>query len=612
MKKRGGRVRLAGEYAVFLCSLFLITSIAWCNPGPQNVLLLVNSESATSQYVAKMYRAYYPTIQNNQVVYLTGLADCSGPASTAADEIITRTTYNTCIAGPVRQHLLNNNLISQIMVIVTTAGMPYRIEDTVYPNVIYAAGSNYMDVANNLAYINAASVESELTCLWYSEYGAYPAGIDNRIVNPYQGYRQSSVSLFARAMGDSKPLHWETAITVTGVPPKMEGYIINEWPTITYGTINRAFHAGDMYLTCRLDGPKRQRQSAIFAVRKMLGRSKLASSASSGVNPRQAVLVLDDAVGKDTDKNRVYNLKKLTNYWVYDALANQPPDAPTIQTKDDYKDCYTSLTSGAYVANGLSSGVADVAWDACVLLDQRAGIRTNQNDLNLLVNNPALGRQEPQGLLALACYGMYNGDETITKEYLLKGGPGGGALFNPVNGAVFTSIESFNAVTLFSDAVTTHAKIVDFITIGGTGAIGHAFEPVSDAIVDNLFFFYNLVADENADGTADLCFAEAAFTGIPYLSWSEVVIGDPLMRLKYGVGQPCAWAPVAGDVNQDGVVNIRDYVYLRNLTMTYGNPGLYDVVPEKRPYYEDLCDLNQDGYNDIRDLVALRSILNIG
>ena len=33
-------------------------------------------------------------------------------------------------------------------------------------------------------------------------------------------------------------------------------------------------------------------------------------------------------------------------------------------------------------------------------------------------------------------------------------------------------------------------------------------------------------------GSADLSFVEPAYTAIPYLSWAEVVLGDPLMRLR--------------------------------------------------------------------------------
>ena len=52
-----------------------------------------------------------------------------------------------------------------------------------------------------------------------------------------------------------------------------------------------------------------------------------------------------------------------------------------------------------------------------------------------------------------------------------------------------------------------------------------------------------------------MTFVEAAFTGIPYLSWSEIVIGDPLMQIAYGPGEDMSWEQKEGDVNQDGYVS---------------------------------------------------------
>jgi hypothetical protein len=191
----------------------------------------------------------------------------------------------------------------------------------------------------------------------------------------------------------------------------------------------------------------------------------------------------------------------------------------------------------------------------------------------------------------------------------LTNGLNGGPLFSLANGAVFTSIESFNGLTMFSNLQTApvaHGKIVDFITIGGTGAIGHAFEPVSDAIIDNLYFFYNLFADHTGpngqpDGYADLTFVEAVFTGIPYLSWSEVVIGDPLMRVAYGPGGE-AWSPFHGDVNRDDKVDIVDVS-----TVRWCNGGaLYSDDPGLRNKYIDLCDFNCDGKIDTTDVSIVR------
>jgi hypothetical protein len=190
---------------VLLLTILLFSFTAFAQLGPADVLILVNANSPTSRYIAKMYRGYYPQITDVQVLQLSGLTDCSGPASTAADEIITRDQYNTLIAGPVRNYLLTYNLASAVKVIITTAGMPYRIKDTVYPNVVYPAGSNYNDVSNHISEINAASVESELTCLWFCDYGTYPTTSSNRIVNPYQGYRDSSITCYERLLPNTKP-----------------------------------------------------------------------------------------------------------------------------------------------------------------------------------------------------------------------------------------------------------------------------------------------------------------------------------------------------------------------------------------------------------------------
>ena len=215
-------------------------------------------------------------------------------------------------------------------------------------------------------------------------------------------------------------------------------------------------------------------------------------------------------------------------------------------------------------------------YNLSVIGDLRAYHRTNQNDL-------APG----QAACAFACYGV-NGDEGSTSDYVLHG-LNGGPLFKAVYGAVFTSIESYNALTLFSNLQTSpvaQGKIVDFLAIGGSGAIGHAFEPWSDAIVDNEFFFYNLFADNDTNGFADLTFVEAAWSAIPYLSWSEVVIGDPLMRIAYGGGGIARATRLQGDVNGDGYVTQDDVSLIYSkLGLCFGQPG-----------YDDRMDVNQDGY----------------
>lgn len=601
------RKRRVGVAASLACLVLFSTSV-WGQLGPEDVLILVNENSPTSRYVARLYRQYYPEISESQVLYLSGLTDCSGPSSTAADEIITRGQYNQLIAGPVRDYLADSNYperIAEIKVIITTAGMPYRIEDTTYSSVIYPAGSSTSAVSGNVLDITASSVESELTCLWYSDYGSNPFGLENRLVNPYQGYRYSGVELFDRVQPGTKTMQWSYAISIVETQPIMEGELPVTWP-LTYGTINRSFNTGDMYLTCRLDGPKQQGQSAIYAVRAMLERSKRASSAAYGVNPLQAVAVFDDAPTKGFDQNRVFNLDSSVNYIVYAPDVNQPPDAPGVLTKDDYVAGFTAMTNESVDYGDKNVGLMDTANDLCVILDRRSATRTNQADLDaLLATDPC--RADEQGAVLVASFGR-NGDEGSTSNYLLEGGPGGTALFNLVNGAIFTSVESFNALTMFSGVATqpvAQGKLVDFIEIGGAGAIGHSFEPMSDAIIDNEFLFYNLLADMDDDGKADLTFVEAAFTAIPYLSWSEVVIGDPLMQIAYGPGSN-AWSPLYGDVDNDGRVNFADLIFVKMRVggaLNTTNPALFER-------YDDLCDVDKDGRINFADILFAKS--NIG
>jgi len=616
---QGVPIGSCGGFIVFL--VLLVSSHAYGQLGPQDVVILVNQNSPTSRYIAKMYRQYYPQITDSQVLSLSGLADSSGPSATPADEIITRQQYNDLIASPLRAYLADSNYpnrITQVKVIITTAGMPYRILDTVYSDAVYPAGSNYNTVISQVASIDAASVESELTCLWTCDYDVNSFSRTNRMVNPYQGYH-SSMTLFSRATPGTKQFRWTNAISLiqSVANPQMEGVMLPPKPgkppnfinTYYYGTVNRRFNVGDMYLTARLDGPKAQGKSAVFAVRAMLERAKRASSPLYGVNPAQAVAVFDDAPGqtKNFDYNRTYNLTSGVEYWQYSDVVNQPPDADQCRVREDYINGYMMLTDSDPHEGILNVGGFPVSTGAVgVMLDRRIAVRTSQTDLDSYATANPASRVNPQGVVLLATYGR-NGDEGSASNYLLAGGPGGGTLFNVVNGAVFTSIESYNGVTMFSDvntAPTPQGKLVDFISIGGTAAIGHSFEPQSDAAIDNEFLFYNLLADPNGTGKADLTLVEAAFTAIPYLSWSEVLIGDPLMRIAYGPGG-LAWTPKQGDTNFDGIINFKD---VRLLNMALGGQ-LNSSDPNTFDLYDDLCDFDQDGIINFKDVRILNLLM---
>lgn len=591
--------RVKRKWAVVYASVivFLLAGVCYGDIGQNEVLILVNGDSPTSKYIARMYREYYPDIAEDQVLELFNLADCSGTEADAASEIITRSQYNDNIAGPVRDYLTNKGWETQIKVIITTAGIPYRIEDTYFSDVVSPAGSNPWTVSGNLGLIDAASVESELTCLCVSDYGTNPFGLSNRMVNVYQGYRGSSISEFERVAPETKDMEWSAAWP-GGSYPKMEGETYWGFPPV-YGTFNRLFNAGDIYLVCRLDGPKGQGSSAIFAVRAMLERSKLASDPASGVSPAQAVVLLDEDEHPEygnLDNNRIYNLDSSVNYIVYQDGTNQPPDARTKLIRSDYCETFVALTNQQSSSDQLNISYADCGQEFLVMYDNRIGVCPTQSDIDAYAAGDA-NRAELQGVIALASYGC-NGSAGLGNDYIFGCGPSGGALCNVVNGAVFTSIESYNALTMFSDCSTSQGKIIDFICIGGTGAIGHAFEPEGSAVVDNMYFVYNLLADADDDGFADMTFVEAAWTGIPFLSWSEVVIGDPLMRVAYGPGSNFVWTYFPGDVNNDNVVDYRDIYEMKSHYR-----GRLDLTSSTYfDLYDDMCDVNQDGVVDYRDI----------
>jgi hypothetical protein len=625
-----------------LLFISLLPSAAFASDSqlsPENLLLLVNENSPTSRYIAKMYRWYYMDLPEENILTLSGLPDCCAridgidvlsPIELAEREIISRQDYENLIAQPVRDYLTDPNhpqRYEKIRVIVTTAGMPYRIADTDDANVVYPGGSNASAVSSKTAQVNAASVESELTCLWADHFDTEQFSdqytCDNRVVNPYHGYK-SPILEFPKLHHSQKYMNWETVNRVGITPPVIEAIEEDEWtwPPTPPTYVDRNLHAGDIYLVCRLDGPKFAGSSAIYAVRNMLERARRASTPSIGLNPAAANIVLDDVNCKDSDKNYIYNHRGSIEPILYNPNYNNPPNLTNLLNVDDYYHAFYMLTGTNADYYGLSACCMPCGLAA--FYDGQNCFTLQQCDLEYFAADDP-NRTEFQGIIAWANYGC-NSDEGKNKNYILTGLDGSGPLFNCLNGAVFTSIESFNAVTMISDFSTTQAKIIDFITIGGTAAIGHAFEPVSDAIVDNLQLYFNLFEDADQNNIADLTFVEAAYSAIPYLSWSEVVIGDPLMKIAYNPNAPVGPAyenyqcinnslligntdlfPIVPYYPQtDGVVDGRD-IFIVKMSMG-GN--LYSEDQAEFNKYLDIADIYKDGIIDGRDYFIVKNAAN--
>jgi len=580
--------------------------------GPSDVLILVNGDSPVSRSVADLYRRYYPQITASQVLTLTGLRDSASLTATPEDEIITRDEFESLIAVPLRSYLLENNLVDSVFCLITTAGMPYRIEDsnqTSYANVIMPAGSDPNLVLANRTNINAASVESELTLLFQIDPSLTPgpggpgAPLKNRIVNPYHGYA-SPIKAWTDArdvLGRRTTMRWSFSnVWPVNQQPRIEGL----YDSCGCSAKSRIMSPADLYLVARLDGPHVPGEYPIFAVMETLDRSSAVSNPTPpntpfvGYNPAMSALVVDSSPPPvaDLSYSPAYNYPAGTTFLYYETNPVPPGReaytgcSSTCQrgTANHYDTLFAWLTGLAPVAGGTITQPITVSFGGSFVWD----------DSTAVMNSADPAFPAGAGLFGLAAYGL-NGGDGRPATYLTTGGPDGGALFPCVPGAVFTSIESFNALTMFTGVATSQAKIAEFIQMGGTAAIGHSFEPGPDAIEQIEYLYANLLRDDDGDGIGDMTLVEAGFTAVPYLSWSEVLIGDPLMRLRLGPGglvNPTETCPA--DVNGDGFVGYADRLrVLRSYNRWIGDPQ-----------YDPGADIDRDGFVGYYDqLQVLRS-----
>jgi uncharacterized protein (TIGR03790 family) len=125
---------------------------------PENVLVVINQESPVSRSIGE----YYAERRHIPLVNLCRL-------SVQSDETISRGVYDDQIARPIAAYLRRQNLQDQILYIVTTSGVPLRIQG---------------NMGTLLA--EAASVDSELTRL-YSDMRGKPHLLPAGIRNPFFG-----------------------------------------------------------------------------------------------------------------------------------------------------------------------------------------------------------------------------------------------------------------------------------------------------------------------------------------------------------------------------------------------------------------------------------------
>jgi hypothetical protein len=139
-------------------------------------------------------------------------------------------------------------------------------------------------------------------------------------------------------------------------------------------------------------------------------------------------------------------------------------------------------------------------------------------------------------------------------------------------GAVFNTYESFNGRNFETPSPhDAHGQVADWIRVGGTCGLGHVFEPLASGVARDSILYDRMLLRE-------WTYVEAAYAALPYISWENVVIGDPLARLDllpdaYGWEVVASHGP-AGDVASsvaDGYIEPRAQG-LRTLRVSVGEP----------------------------------------
>ena len=117
----------AGAYSIGLFGA-LLAPAALAAPAHPEVLVIVNDASPISLAIGEAYRRLRGVPAQN-VVHLQLSLGADAPLSTTAHERIDRAGYGARVRDPVARFLKENDPSGRIRILVTTKGVPLRVED---------------------------------------------------------------------------------------------------------------------------------------------------------------------------------------------------------------------------------------------------------------------------------------------------------------------------------------------------------------------------------------------------------------------------------------------------------------------------------------------------
>jgi len=452
----------------------------------------------------------------------------TGAAATVPGNI-SAVDFQTRLRTPLRTYLTTNSLTRVVRCLVLCKGLPHRLQDTDAANTGDFVGDNPTDFPAEFSArdVTCASVDTELMLLWQDlttgeAGGAADSRSDGVILNPYWK-SQTPINNFTTAN-----ILTAKVFNATGNGPM--------WTLAGSGATRLT--AGDIYLVSRLDG------HSVADVEAMIDRSQ-----SIITNVDTATVLLDEGVGQ--------NIINPANNGEFD---NNSSSMFALYDSDDYEQVVALMatTDRRFLpANILQNNTPDrPGFYVGTRLNWTAG-------QGILISNP---------VVLLATYGSnHQGNFPST-----TGGVSARMIFadsfNYAPGAIFNTIESWNGRDfggLGQLAFQQQEQAADFITAGGTFALCNAWEPTADSVPDNRYLAINFLL-------GNLSWAEAAWSSVPALSWSQFVIGDPLAKFgrssedvntdgRFSIEDLQAWEASPTDINRSGSADSADRAILVRL-----------------------------------------------
>lgn len=418
---------MAIRVACFAAALTLLPLSAAAQT-PDNILLVVNSDSTASTQIAAHY-VQVRKVPDRNVVRL----------HTPETDAISRADYVRTIEEPIADWLTKKRLQDQVLYIVLTKGIPLRIEGT-------------LGMTGTLS-----SVDSELTLL-YRLLVQSPVSIVSRLDSLNQADSEAlEGTRFARQTG----LYFVTALTrddaqlsllqrpVVGERVPIIGRVDNPYflGDRDFKNAARFSHANsDLYLVTRLDG------FTVDDVIKLIDRAAAPSTSGEIVLDQKATVV--DRGG---------------DMWLAEAESRLKSMTPAPSVK---------LESTRAVASSSGPVLGYFSWGSNDPANQR-------RNMGLTFANGAIG-----------------------------------GMFVSTDGRTFREPPAAWQPAIAGSSTGGQSLAGDLVREGLTGVSANVSEPLLDAIVRPQILFPAYLSGFNL--------AESFYLAMPYLSWQEVVIGDPL------------------------------------------------------------------------------------